>query len=108
MPGCSDGAGSTSAPPDRRAPKEATANPNERAARSKWRCPVGRRRAEFRTRGDGMAHDPKDPRRLEESLGAARAEVARLKVEAAHMAAWAAAIAHEVNQPLSGIVTNAS
>jgi len=55
-----------------------------------------------------MPHDLNDVRRLQEALAEARAEVERLKVEAAHMAAWAAAISHEVNQPLSGIVTNAS
>ena len=55
-----------------------------------------------------MKHDLKDLRCLEDALAEARAEIERLKGEAAHMAAWAAAIAHEVNQPLSGIVTNTS
>jgi PAS domain S-box-containing protein len=51
--------------------------------------------------------DVTDRRHSEEALGRARSELARAS-RVTSLGALAASIAHEVNQPLSGIVTNAS
>ena len=51
--------------------------------------------------------DIDDRRRAEEQLATARAELARVN-RVTSLAVLTASIAHEVNQPLSGIITNAS
>jgi PAS domain S-box-containing protein len=55
----------------------------------------------------GALRDVTRQRRSEEALGALRAELARV-ARVASIGELTASIAHEVNQPLSGIVTNAS
>jgi C4-dicarboxylate-specific signal transduction histidine kinase len=55
----------------------------------------------------GALQDVTQQRRSEEALGALRAELARVS-RVASIGELTASIAHEVNQPLSGIVTNAS
>ncbi|HEX8449991.1 MAG TPA: PAS domain-containing protein, partial [Allosphingosinicella sp.] len=55
----------------------------------------------------GALQDVTDSRRAEEALSRARAELAHV-ARATALSALTASIAHEVNQPLAGIVTNAS
>ena len=55
----------------------------------------------------GAAQDVTEHRLSEETLGKARAELAHM-ARVTSLGALTASIAHEVNQPLSGIVTNAS
>jgi signal transduction histidine kinase len=55
----------------------------------------------------GAVQDVTERRLSEEALGKARSELAHV-ARATTMGALAASIAHEVNQPLSGIITNAS
>ncbi len=55
----------------------------------------------------GAAQDVTEHRLSEETLGKARSELAHM-VRVTSLGALTASIAHEVNQPLSGIVTNAS
>jgi PAS domain S-box-containing protein len=55
----------------------------------------------------GAMQDVTLRRRSEEALGTARAELARV-ARISSLGALTASIAHEVNQPLSGIITNAS
>jgi len=55
----------------------------------------------------GAAQDVTEHRLSEETLGKARAELAHM-ARITSLGALTASIAHEVNQPLSGIVTNAS
>ena len=55
----------------------------------------------------GAVQDVTESKVAEEALNRARAELARV-ARAASLSTLTASIAHEVNQPLSGIVTNAS
>ena len=55
----------------------------------------------------GAAHDMTERRRSEEALSGLRAELAHLS-RVNTMGALTASIAHEINQPLAGILTNAS
>ncbi len=55
----------------------------------------------------GYLRDITERKRSEEALGKARSELARV-ARATTLGALTASIAHEVNQPLSGIITNAS
>jgi PAS domain S-box-containing protein len=55
----------------------------------------------------GFLRDLTDRKQSEEALGKARAELARV-ARATTLGALMASIAHEVNQPLTGIITNAS
>jgi signal transduction histidine kinase len=55
----------------------------------------------------GAVQDVTQRRLSEEALGKARAELARV-ARVSSLGALTASIAHEVNQPLSGIITNAS
>ncbi|VWB37384.1 PAS domain-containing two-component system sensor histidine kinase [Burkholderia lata] len=55
----------------------------------------------------GINTDIDDRKRAEEALGSARSELAQV-ARIMSLGALTASIAHEVNQPLSGIVTNAS
>jgi PAS domain S-box-containing protein len=55
----------------------------------------------------GTTTDIDDQKRAEEALNRARAELARVS-RVTFLSGFAACIAHEVNQPLSGIITNAS
>jgi C4-dicarboxylate-specific signal transduction histidine kinase len=55
----------------------------------------------------GAIHDITRQRVSEEALGAVRSELARM-AHVSSLGALTASIAHEVNQPLSGIMTNAS
>lgn len=55
----------------------------------------------------GIAQDVTERRRSEEALSKARSELAHVS-RVASLGALTASIAHEVNQPLSGIITNAS
>jgi PAS domain S-box-containing protein len=55
----------------------------------------------------GTSTDIEDRKRAEEALGAAQSELARV-TRVMTMGQLTASIAHEVNQPLSGIITNAS
>ena len=55
----------------------------------------------------GAVQDITDNRRAEEALCMARSELARV-ARVTTLGALTASIAHELNQPLSGIVTNAS
>jgi len=55
----------------------------------------------------GAIQDITDHRRQEQALGKLRAELAHV-ARVSSLGALTASIAHEVNQPLSGIVTNAS
>lgn len=55
----------------------------------------------------GAMQDVTQRRRSEEALSAARSELARV-ARISSLGALTASIAHEVNQPLSGIITNAS
>jgi C4-dicarboxylate-specific signal transduction histidine kinase len=55
----------------------------------------------------GAVQDVTERRLSEEALGRVRSELARV-ARVTSLGALAASIAHEVNQPLSGIVTNAS
>jgi signal transduction histidine kinase len=55
----------------------------------------------------GAIQDVTERRRSEEALGQARSELARV-ARVTSVGALTASIAHEVNQPLSGIITNAS
>ncbi|MBB3228156.1 PAS domain S-box-containing protein [Luteibacter sp. Sphag1AF] len=55
----------------------------------------------------GAVHDVTARRLSEEALGAVRSELAHMS-RVTSLGALTASIAHEVNQPLSGIVTNAS
>ena len=55
----------------------------------------------------GAVQDVTHRRLSEQALGEARSELARV-ARVASLGALTASIAHEVNQPLSGIVTNAS
>jgi PAS domain S-box-containing protein len=55
----------------------------------------------------GAMQDVTHRRRTEEALSAARSELARV-AQISSLGALTASIAHEVNQPLSGIITNAS
>jgi C4-dicarboxylate-specific signal transduction histidine kinase len=55
----------------------------------------------------GAMQDVTHRRRTEEALSAARSELARV-AQISSFGALTASIAHEVNQPLSGIITNAS
>src|SRR5262249_26856634 len=55
----------------------------------------------------GVMQDMTDRRRGEEALGAVRSELARM-TRVASLGALTASIAHEVNQPLSGILINAT
>jgi PAS domain S-box-containing protein len=55
----------------------------------------------------GVIQDVTEPRRSEEALASVRSELAYM-TRVASMGALTASIAHEVNQPLSGIITNAS
>ena len=55
----------------------------------------------------GAVQDVTKRRLSEEALGEVRSELARV-ARVASLGALTASIAHEVNQPLSGIVTNAS
>lgn len=55
----------------------------------------------------GFLRDITERKQSEEALGKARSELARV-ARATTLGALTASIAHEVNQPLSGIITNAS
>ena len=55
----------------------------------------------------GFLRDITERKHSEEALGKARSELARV-ARATTLGALTASIAHEVNQPLSGIITNAS
>jgi len=55
----------------------------------------------------GFLRDITERKQSEEALGKARSELARV-ARATALGALTASIAHEVNQPLSGIITNAS
>jgi PAS domain S-box-containing protein len=55
----------------------------------------------------GAVQDVTERRRSEEALGEVRSELARV-ARVTSLGALTASIAHEVNQPLSGIITNAS
>jgi C4-dicarboxylate-specific signal transduction histidine kinase len=55
----------------------------------------------------GAVQDVTERRRSEEALGEARAELAHV-ARVTSLGSLTASIAHEVNQPLSGIITNAS
>jgi signal transduction histidine kinase len=55
----------------------------------------------------GAAQDVTEHRLSEETLGKVRSELAHM-ARVTSLGALTASIAHEVNQPLSGIVTNAS
>jgi signal transduction histidine kinase len=55
----------------------------------------------------GAVQDVTAPRLSEQALGKAQSELARV-ARATVLSALTASIAHEVNQPLSGIITNAS
>lgn len=55
----------------------------------------------------GAVQDVTERRRSEDALGKARSELARV-ARVTSLGALTASIAHEVNQPLSGIITNAS
>ena len=55
----------------------------------------------------GAVQDVTDRRRSEEALGKARSELAHV-ARVMSLGALTASITHEVNQPLSGIITNAS
>ena len=55
----------------------------------------------------GAVHDVTNRRLSEEALGKARSELAEV-ARVMSLGALTASIAHEVNQPLSGIITNAS
>lgn len=55
----------------------------------------------------GALQDVTERRRSEEALGQARSDLARV-ARVTSVGALTASIAHEVNQPLSGIITNAS
>lgn len=55
----------------------------------------------------GAMQDVTESRRAEEALSAARSELTRV-ARVMSLGALSASIAHEVNQPLSGIITNAS
>lgn len=55
----------------------------------------------------GAIQDVTQSRRAEEALGKARSELAHV-VRVTSLGALTASIAHEVNQPLTGIITNAS
>ncbi|WP_179295846.1 PAS domain-containing protein [Mesorhizobium sp. WSM4312] len=55
----------------------------------------------------GAVQDVTERRRSEEALGKVRSELAHV-ARATTLGALTASIAHEVNQPLSGIITNAS
>lgn len=55
----------------------------------------------------GAVQDITERRRSEEALGKARSELARV-ARVSSLGALTASIAHEVNQPLTGIITNAS
>jgi PAS domain S-box-containing protein len=55
----------------------------------------------------GFLRDLSDRKRSEEALGKVRAELSRM-ARVTSLGALTASIAHEVNQPLSGIITNAS
>jgi PAS domain S-box-containing protein len=57
--------------------------------------------------GVAFVLDLSDQKRSEEALGHARSELAHV-ARVASLGALTASIAHEVNQPLSGIITNAS
>ncbi len=67
----------------------------------------GRRDREGRLVYIGAAQDVTERRLSEETLGKVRSELAHV-ARVTSLATLTASIAHEVNQPLSGIVTNAS
>lgn len=67
----------------------------------------GRRDREGRLVYIGAAQDVTERRLSEETLGKVRSELAHV-ASVTSLATLTASIAHEVNQPLSGIVTNAS
>jgi PAS domain S-box-containing protein len=67
----------------------------------------GRRDREGRLVYIGAAQDVTEHRLSEETLGKVRSELAHV-ARVTSLGALTASIAHEVNQPLSGIVTNAS
>jgi len=67
----------------------------------------GTRDPEGRLEYIGASQDVTQRRMSEEALGKARSELARV-ARVTSLGALTASIAHEVNQPLSGIITNAS
>jgi PAS domain S-box-containing protein len=67
----------------------------------------GSRNREGRLEYIGGMQDVTDRRRAEEALGKVRSELAHM-TRVASLGALTASIAHEVNQPLAGIITNAN